>query len=145
MPQDTTRRDALRGAAAAAIAGIGFSRLASAQQAGADPAKMVTQTAAFRIDPAREAEAVAALTELAKAVEEKEPGVLAYIPHKVASDPTQIVFFEVYADEAAMQSHGQQPHLAKLREHFGGGLFKAFAEGKPVEIVKLERVAGFCR
>ena len=82
---------------------------------------MITQTAAFRIDPAREAEAVAALTELAKAVEANEPGVLAYIPHKVASDPTLIVFFEVYADEAAVKNHGTQPHMAKLGELFGTG------------------------
>jgi quinol monooxygenase YgiN len=143
MNQESTRRDALRAGAAAAIAAIGFSRLATAQ--GADASKMITQTAAFRIDPAREADAIAALTELAKAVEEKEPGVLAYIPHRVASDPTQVVFFEVYADEAAMQAHGQQPHLAKLREHFGAGLFKPYAEGKFVEIVKLDRIAGFSR
>ena len=139
---DTTRRDAFKGAAIAAVAGIGFSRLAHAE---VDASKIITQTAAFRIDPAREADAIAALTELAKAVEANEPGVLAYIPHRVASDPTQIVFFEVYADEAAMKNHGQQPHLAKLREAFGAGLFKPFAEGKPVEIVKLERIAGFTR
>jgi quinol monooxygenase YgiN len=143
MDRDTTRRDVLRGAAAAAIASIGFSRMASAQ--GEAASKVITQTAAFRFDPAREAEAVAALTELAKAVEANEPGVLAYIPHRVAADPSQVVFFEVYADEAAMQSHGQQPHLAKLREHFQGGLFKPYAEGKFVEVVKLDRIAGFCR
>ena len=143
MNRDTTRRDALRGAAVATLAGIGFSRLTFAQ--GADTSKILTQTAAFRIDPAREAEAVAALTELAKAVEEKEPGVLAYIPHRVASDPTQIVFFEVYADETAMKTHGAQPHLAKLGEMFRGGVFKPYAEGKPVEIVKLDRIGGFCR
>jgi quinol monooxygenase YgiN len=143
MDRETTRRDALRGAAAAAIAGIGFSRLAFAQ--GADASTMITQTAAFRIDPAREAEAIAALTELAKAVEANEPGVLAYIPHRVAADPSQVVFFEVYADEAAMTNHGQQPHLAKLRDHFMAGLFKPYAEGKPVEIVKLDRIAGFSR
>jgi quinol monooxygenase YgiN len=144
MNGDPTRRDALRGAAVAAIAGIGFSRLAAAAE-GADTAKMITQTAAFRMDPAREAEALAALAELAAAVEANEPGLLAYIPHRVAADPTQVVFFEVYADEAALQSHGQQPHVAKLREHFGAGLFKPYAEGKFVEIVKLERIAGFCR
>ena len=139
---DSTRRDALRGAAIAAVAGIGFSRLAGAE---ADPSKMITQTASFRLDPAKEAEAVAALTELAKAVEANEPGVLAYIPHRVATDPTQIVFFEVYADEAAMKNHGQQPHLAKLRDMFQSGVFKPFAEGKPVDVVKLNRVAGFSR
>jgi len=143
MIAETTRREALRAGAAAAVAGIGFSRLAAAQ--GADTAKVITQTAAFRIDGAREAEAIAALTELANAVEANEPGVLAYIPHKVAADPTLVVFFEVYADEAAIASHGQQPHLAKLREHFGAGLFKPFAEGKFVEIVKLDRIAGFSR
>src|SRR5262245_61312968 len=111
--QETTRRDALRGAATIAVAGIGFSRMAGA---AADMSKVLTQTAAFRYDAAREADAIAALTELAKAVEANEPGVLAYIPHKVAGDPTQIVFFEVYADEAAMKNHGQQPHLKKLGE-----------------------------
>jgi len=143
MSGDTTRRDALRAGAAAAIAGIGFSRLAAAE--GRDLSKAITQTAAFRIDGAREAEAIAALTELANAVEANEPGVLAYIPHRVASDPTLVVFFEIYADEAALQGHGQQPHLAKLREHFGAGLFKPYAEGKFVEIVKLDRIAGFSR
>jgi quinol monooxygenase YgiN len=140
--QDSTRRDALRGAAVAAVAGIGFSRLAAAE---VDPSKIITQTATFRLDPAKEAEAVAALTELAKAVEANEPGVLAYIPHRVASDPTQIVFFEVYADEAAMKNHGQQPHLAKLRDMFASGVFKPFSESKPVDVVKLNRVAGFSR
>jgi quinol monooxygenase YgiN len=126
----------------AAVAGIGFSRLAAAE---GDASKVLTQTATFRIDPAKETEAIAALTELAKAVEEKEPGVLAYIPHRVAGDPTQIVFFEVYADEAAMKNHGAQPHLAKLGELFRAGVFKPFAEGKPVDIVKLDRIAGFSR
>jgi quinol monooxygenase YgiN len=142
MDRDSSRRDVLLGAAgAAALASIGFTRMAAAQ----DAAKPITQTAAFRIDPAKEAEAIAALTELAKAVEEKEPGVLAYIPHRVASDPTLILFFEVYADEAAVKNHGTQPHLAKLGEAFRGGLFKPYAEGKPVEIVKLDRIAGFTR
>jgi quinol monooxygenase YgiN len=139
---ESTRRDALRGAAVAAVAGIGFTRIAGAE---VDTSKMITQTAAFRIDPAREADAIAALTELAKAVEANEPGVLAYIPHRVASDPTQIVFFEVYADEAAMKNHGTQPHLAKLRELFGTGVFKPFAEAKPVDVVRLNRIAGFSR
>jgi quinol monooxygenase YgiN len=140
---NVTRRAALGGGAALAVGALGFTRLAAAE--GTDLSKAITQTAAFRIDAAREAEALAALAELAKAVEEKEPGVLAYVPHRVASDPTQVVFFEVYADEAAMQAHGQQPHLAKLREHFGAGLFKPYAEGKFVEIVKLDRIAGFWR
>jgi quinol monooxygenase YgiN len=139
---ESTRRDALRGAAVAAVAGIGFTRTAGAE---VDASKIITQTAAFRIDPAREADAIAALTELAKAVEANEPGVLAYIPHRVASDPTQIVFFEVYADEAAMKNHGQQPHLGKLRELFGTGVFKPFAEAKPVDVVRLNRNAGFRR
>jgi quinol monooxygenase YgiN len=139
---DTTRRDALRGAAVATIAGIGFSRLAFAE---GDASKVITQTAAFRFDPAKEAEAVAALTELAKAVEANEPGVLTYIPHKAAGDPTLIVFFEVYADEAALKNHGTQPHMAKLGEMFRTGVLKPYAEGKIAEIVKLDRIAGFSR
>lgn len=133
----------LRAAALGTIAlgGIGFDRTAEAQ----DLSGAITQLAKFRIDPERREEAVAALAELASAVEEKEPGVLAYIPHLVAGDDTQVVFFEVYEDQAALDDHGQQPHLQKLRESFGAGLFRPLSEETPVEIVRLDRIAGFWR
>lgn len=137
-----TSRRALMGSAVAATAGmaagtLGFSRPALAQ---VDPSKAVTQTASFKMSPEKETEALALLATLTKAVEENEPGVLAYIAHRSQSDSTQIVFFEVYADAEALQSHGQAPHLAPLRQAFGSGIFQG-----PLEIVKLDRLAGFWR
>lgn len=124
-----------------ALGGIGFERLAHAE----DLSQAITQLAKFRIHPERREEAVAALAELAAAVEEKEPGVLAYVPHLVAQDDTQVVFFEVYLNQAALADHGQQPHLQKLRESFGAGLFQPLSAETPVEIVRLDRIAGFWR
>ena len=137
----TTRRAFVNGTAAATVGAVGgtlgFSRLAAAQF---DPAKALTQTAAFKINPEKETEALALLATLAKAVEDNEPGVLAYIAHRSQSDPTQLLFFEVYADEEALRAHGQAPHMAPIRQAFGAGVFQG-----PLEIVKLDRVGGFWR
>ena len=137
MAQTTTRRGVLSAAAAgtAVLVGIGFDR-----RAGADDHESITQLAKFKINPDKRDDALAALEELASAVEKLEPGVLAYIPHTQGNDENQVVFFEVYENQAALDAHGQQPHLAKLREHFAGGLFQP-----PVEIIPLEPVGGFMR
>ena len=131
-----TRRGVLAGATALGTLAIGFTRPAAAA-VGADA---VTQTASFGIDSARTKEAIEALRGLVAAVEEKEPGVLAYIAHQNPESPDQIFFFEIYENAAALENHGKQPHLAALGEGFQTGLFKP-----PVEIVKLDRIAGFSR
>lgn len=132
-----TRRDFVASAlGAAAVGAIGFSRTSR----GAGEGEAITQTAKFSLDPAREAEAVAALSELVAAVEANEPGVLAYICHRPVDAPGSVFFFEIYRDAAALEGHGKQPHLAKLGQAFGSGLFSG-----PVEVVKMGRVAGFSR
>ena len=50
------------------------------------------------------AEAVAQITA-------NEPGTLLYITHVVAGEPLSRVFYEVYADEAAFQSHEGAHHV----------------------------------
>lgn len=124
------------GAAGAAFTGsFGFQRLAEANAAG----DMITQIAKFKINMEKEDEAIALLEGLCKAVEENEPDVLVYMAHRDAANPEELVFFEIYKDAAALEAHGQTPHLAKLRSnfltHFRG----------PLEIVKLDRIGGYHR
>jgi quinol monooxygenase YgiN len=134
-----SRRDALAALAGTlgAAAAFGFARPAPAQEGAKKP---VVQTAKFKIATGREEEALTMLRGLAAKVEELEPGVLVYMVHRPATDPNTVFFFEVYADDAALAAHGQQPHLAELRTAFQGGLF-----APPVEIVKLDQIGGFAR
>ena len=78
--QGRTRRDFVKASAAtgaaALLAGVGFNRMASAQ----DTSELITQVVTFSFKPEKKEEAVKALAELAKAVEDNEPEVLAYIP-----------------------------------------------------------------
>jgi len=63
-------------AASGGLATIGFSRLASAAEP--ETSQMITQVAKFKLNMEKEAEGLQALKELCTAVEENEPGVLAY-------------------------------------------------------------------
>jgi len=58
----------------------------------------------------------ALLVEQAAAVRAAEPGCLLYRPHRSSRDPDVFVFYEVYADEAALDAHSKAPHLAAFRE-----------------------------
>jgi autoinducer 2-degrading protein len=124
-------------AATAGAAAFGFNRFA----AGAEPetGKVITQLAKFKLKTEKETEAIGALKELCAAVEKNEPGVLIYICHRAAKKPDEIVFFEVYKDEAALKAHGQTPHMAKLRKVFTN--FFQF----PLEVARLDRIAGYAR
>ena len=124
-------------AAGAALAAIGFSRVADAAEAEAGAT--ITQLAKFKLNMEKEAEGLQALKDLCAAVEKDEPGVLAYICHRSAKNPDELVFFEVYKDEEALKAHGKTPHMGKMRTAFAT-LFRL-----PVEVTRLERVAGFTR
>lgn len=124
-------------AAGAGTAALGFNRLAQAADEETDG--MITQIAKFNLNPKMEAEGLAALKELCAAVEENEPGVLVYTCHRSEKNPEELVFFEVYKDEAALKAHGTTPHIGAIRKLFG----KAFLP--PLEIVRLDRVGGFTR
>ena len=134
-----SRRDALTAVAATlgGAAAFGFVRPAGAQEGAKTP---VVQTAKFKIGAGKEEDAIKMITALAAKVEELEPGVLVYQVYRPANDPSSVFFFEVYADDAALAAHGQQPHLAELRTAFQSGVF-----APPVEIVRLDRVAGYSR
>lgn len=125
-------------AASAGLATIGFSRLAGAAEDDKSP--MITQIAKFKLNMEKEAEGLQALKELCTAVEENEPGVLAYICHRSVKNPDELVFFEVYKDDEAMKAHGKTPHMGKMRAAFAASLFKP-----PLEVTRLERIGGFTR
>ena len=143
MKTDSNRRDFLTTtlvlAGASTVGQLGFVREVAAKE------NSITQLASFRINPEKEAEALAFLKELTAAVEAKEPGVLAYIAHRSSSDPNLLTFFENYADEAAVANHGKQPHLAGMGKAFRDGVFRPFAEGRAVKVERLDRVSGFSR
>jgi quinol monooxygenase YgiN len=124
-------------AASAGLAAIGFNRLASAAEA--DTGAAITQIAKFKLNMEKEAEGLEALKQLCAAVEENEPGVLAYICSRSAKNPDEIVFFEVYKDDEAMKAHGKTAHIGKLRTAFVT-LFRG-----PLEVTRLDRIGGFSR
>lgn len=120
------------------MATLGFTRCLAADETPGD-AKPITQIAKFKLNMEKEAEAIKALEEMCKAVEETEPGVLAYVCHRSSKHPDEVVFFEVYKDDQALKAHGKTPHMGKLRAAFLT-LFRP-----PLELTRLDRIAGFTR
>ena len=133
-----SRRQVLVAGAMATGAGamFGFSRTASA---ATDESKWITQLATFTIQDGKEKDAVEVLRTLTKAVEEKEPGVLAYVAHRYEKEPNKVVFYEVFDSADSIRAHGAQPHLRAF-----GGRFAEVFKG-PVDIIKLNKVGGFTR
>ncbi len=58
----------------------------------------------------------ALLSEQAAVVRKSEPGCLVYRPHRSTKDPDLFIFYEMYVDEAAFDTHRKAPHLAAFRE-----------------------------
>ena len=101
---------------------------------------METIVARIKIQDGKEDEALEQLKKMAASVESGEAGALAYVCHRSQDDPSEIVFFELYADSDAFKAHGQTSHMGEFRASFGD-LF----DGSQVKIERLDRVAGFVR
>ena len=121
--------------AAALTAAFGFNRVSEA----AHHEEAITQIVRFKVQEGKEEAAAEMLATLTKAVEENEPGVLAYIAHFTKESPKEVVFFEVYKNAEALAEHGKMPHLAEMRKVFMQ-LFEM-----PLEIQQLDKVGGFMR
>jgi quinol monooxygenase YgiN len=65
-----------------------------------------------------------ALLHLAEA-SRKESGCVTYIPHETAGDPSLIMIYEQYRDEAALDFHRASPHF---HEYAIGGLYQWMKE-----------------
>lgn len=65
----------------------------------------------FTVRPGSE-EAFDALTAATTtAIRASEPGTLVYACHRVEQAPQQRIFYELYADRAAFDTHEDQPHV----------------------------------
>ncbi|WNB87203.1 putative quinol monooxygenase [Cellulomonas sp. ATA003] len=66
----------------------------------------------------RDREAAVAFDRLTAAVvghiRAREPGTLVYATHSVDDDALARVFYEIYADDAALQAHEDAPHVREF-------------------------------
>ncbi len=61
--------------------------------------------------PGKGDEVVAVLGEMFNGAVDAEPGTLTYVMHRQKDNPDVIVFYEMYADDAAFAAHSQNPVL----------------------------------
>jgi quinol monooxygenase YgiN len=97
---------------------------------------MVSIYAFFKINAGKEAEAEAALKEMADAVDKNEPDCVLYAIHRGKEDPLEVHFFEIYKDAAAAAAHSGSEHMGNFRQYF-----REVFDPSTVKIVQLERVA----
>ncbi|MGC1782335.1 MAG: putative quinol monooxygenase [Acidobacteriaceae bacterium] len=72
-------------------------------------------------DRAKVIEAVKRLAEASR----QEAGCISFIPHEVAGDPSLIMLYEQYRDEAALEAHRASPHF---HEYVISGLYQWMKE-----------------
>ena len=75
----------------------------------------VVRLAELEIDPAQLEQYKAALREEIAASIRLEPGVLRLYAVSIKDHPSQIRLFEMYASQAAYESHLQSPHFKKYK------------------------------
>ncbi len=84
---------------------------------------MITIVAKLQAAPGKEAEVESAFRTMVAAVKANEKGpVVSYSLHRLDSDPTTFLFYEQYADEAALAAHGKSEHMATLNGALRGNL-----------------------
>jgi quinol monooxygenase YgiN len=81
---------------------------------------MISFTVRMRFTSEDHDEIVQILRELTRS-SRQEPGCVSYFPHWVESDPTTVLIYEQYRDEAAVEQHRASPHFAKFAI---GGLYQ---------------------
>jgi quinol monooxygenase YgiN len=97
---------------------------------------MITIVAKLQAVAGKEQELREVLSEMVKNVGANEPGVRAYSLHTSDTDPTLFLFYEQYADAAALEGHRTTPHMAAMGAKLGGLL-----AGRPV-IERYTQIAG---
>ena len=101
---------------------------------------MMVILARFRIRDGKESEALKAMRAMAEQVRDGEPGCLAYLCHRSFAEASEIVWYEVYENDAALAAHS------------GSEYMKAFGQRLPeivdltqIKVERLERLDGFVR
>ena len=101
---------------------------------------MVTIIFRMKTKEGKEEQTLDRLRKMAEAVEAQEPGALAYLFHRSQEDPSELVLFEIYMDDAALQSHMRTAHMSELR-----GSLSDLVDTSQMKAERLDRVAGFAR
>ena len=101
---------------------------------------MVTVIFRAKMKPGKEDEALAKMRGMVESVQAKEPGALVYAFHRLQDDPSELVFWEAYADDDAFKAHAATAHMTEMR-----GSFAELFDTSTVKLERMERVAGFVR
>ncbi len=101
---------------------------------------MVSVIFRAKMKPGKEEEALAKMSAMVGSVKANESGALVYALHRLQDDPSELVFWEAYADDDAFKAHMGTSHMNEMRGSFGD-LFDTTS----VKLERLERVAGFER
>ena len=125
---EINRRNLLTGAAAvAALPLLGDSTFAKEQPARGIPKDAIILTAQVKAKEDQVDNVKEALSSMVGPTR-KEEGCIHYILQQAKGEPTNFLFYEVWASDAALKKHGQTPHMkalgAKLkgRTDKGGGV-----------------------
>lgn len=97
---------------------------------------MLTVIATLKAKTGSEAALEKAAQEMVEYVKQHEPGTITYLVNRCASDPTEYVFYEVYADQAAFAAHGGSEQMQKFF-----GVAASLLDGRPA-IKMYEEVGG---
>jgi quinol monooxygenase YgiN len=73
----------------------------------------------MRAHPGRRAELLDLLRALVDAAGTDEPGTLVYVMHAADDDPDVVVSYELFADEAALETHKVSPAVAAVMPRLG--------------------------
>ncbi|GAB3638708.1 antibiotic biosynthesis monooxygenase [Hymenobacter arcticus] len=75
---------------------------------------IIAVAAEWRAQPGHEETVRQLMVEAAAAVRQHEPGNLLYIGHQDPADPAHFLFYEQYADQAALEAHRDSAHYQEL-------------------------------
>lgn len=101
---------------------------------------MVTLIFRAKMKPGKEEDAIKMMSSMVESVKAKEPGTLIYGFHRPQEDPSELVFYETYADDEAFKTHSSTPHMGEMR-----GAFAELFDPTTVKLERLDSVAGFAR
>lgn len=75
---------------------------------------MITLAVRYQCQPGKSDEVISALRRMSALVKQHEPGCHAYQISRSHDDPDALLLYELYADQAALDLHGQTSHFREI-------------------------------